>query len=222
MKTRRMWLPILVLVSLLAGILAVSGNTHAGVVQQPKKDTVPVFDFQDHGGIIIMNPQDRGTSDLVRTVDGISMNIDTTDLPVGAYTVWWVIFNDPSMCSDGECGENDVLPPPGTTGVGVSPLWATGGVVGPDRMGHFSASLGVGPESAPGQVLWGDGLNDPMGAEVHLVVRYHGPVIWSDANTFHEQLYTFPGFCTPSSSFDMGTNPDAFDCYEPQATIHKP
>ena len=160
MESRRKWLSVFIVVSLLSGVLVIAGDVNAGVVQQAKSDTVPVFDFQDHGGVIIMNPQERGTSDLVRTVDGISMNIDTTDLPVGAYTLWWVIFNDPSMCSDGECGENDVLPPPGTPEAGVSPLWATGGIVGPDRMSHFSASLGLGLEGAQGQVLWGDGLTD--------------------------------------------------------------
>ena len=103
----------LALAGLLAGGAAIYGNVSAGV-SAAAKDNSPVFDFQDHGGVIVMNPQNRGTSDLVRTVDGISMNIDTTDLPVGAYSVWWVIFNDPSKCSDGACGENDVLPPPGT------------------------------------------------------------------------------------------------------------
>ena len=211
----------LILAGLLIGVAAIYGDVIAGV-NAAEKDSSPVFDFQDHGGVFVMNPQNRGTSDLVRTVDGVSMNIDTTDLPIGAYTVWWIIFNDPSKCSDGACGENDVLPPPGTEGVGVSPVWATGGIVGPDRMGHFSASLGVGKDSIPGQALWGDGLANPMSAEIHMIVRYHGPAIWSDADTLRSQMYTFEGFCTPGSSFDIGTNPDAFDCYEPQATMHMP
>ena len=58
-----------------------------------------------------MSPQTRGSSDLVRTVEDVSMNIDTTDLPIGGYSVWWVIS---AGCSDGECGENDVLHPPST------------------------------------------------------------------------------------------------------------
>jgi len=67
-----------------------------------------------------MNPQTIGTSNLVRTVENVSMNIDTTDLPIGAYSVWWVIFNNPAGSSDGECGENDVLPPPSTPEAEVS------------------------------------------------------------------------------------------------------
>ena len=96
-----------------------------------------------------MTPQTRGSSDLVRTVENVSMNIDTTDLPIGAYSVWWVIFNNPAGCSDGECGENYGLPPPSTPEAEVSAVWATGGIVGPDRGGHFSARLGVGKDTAP-------------------------------------------------------------------------
>lgn len=151
------------------------------------------------------------------------MNIDTADLPVGAYSTWWVIFNDPSGCSDGSCGENDVLPPPGTEEANVSVLWTgTGTIVGPDRMGHFSASLDVGLDAAPGQVIYGDGLLDPMGAEVHIIVRYHGPAIWDDATALVEQLSTFQGSCTPDSSLGVGRDPNTFGCFDAQATIHLP
>lgn len=155
----------------------------------------------------------------MRTRDGVSMNIDTTDLPVGAYTIWFVIFNDPSQCTDGECGENDVLPVPGNTAAGVSPVWATGGIVGPDRMGHFSANLGLGEEGAPGDILWGPGLTDPMGAEIHLIVRYHGPTYWADPLMMAQQIMTVGGRCTPAT---LGTDEGGFECYEPQATIHMP
>ena len=211
-------LTVLVL-SVMAGGVALYGNFIPGVNAASKASTA-VFDLQDHGGVWVMNPKTRGSSDLVRTVDHISMNIDTTDLPIGAYTVWWVIFNNPAACTDGECGENDVLPPNVNPEAEVSALWATGGIVGPDRSGHFSARLGVGPDGAPGSVLWGDGVTNPMGAEVHLIVRYHGPAIWSDAETLKSQMYTVEGFCTPASSFGIGTDESAFSCYEPQAAIH--
>lgn len=208
-KSFRLALMTLAVVGLLAGVVAISSNVFAGV-SAAAKDTVPVFDFTDHG-VAVMNPQNRGTSDLVRTVDGISMNIDTSDLPIGANSVWWVIFNDPSKCSDGECGENDVLPPPGNVSAGVSVFWAgTGAIVGPDRMAHFSSNLGLGEESAPGEFLWGPGLTNPLGAEVHLIVRYHGPAQWEDPVALTEQISTFGGSC------------DIFACYDVQAAIHKP
>lgn len=207
---------------LLAGALVAFGSVSARG-NAAVSDTAPVIDMQDHGGVFVMNPQQRGTSDLVRTNDGISMNIDTTDLPVGAYSVWWVIFNNPSACSDGECGENDVLPPPGNAEAEVSVLWTgMGTIVGPDRMGHFSASLGVGLDAAPGQVLFGEGLTNSMGAEIHLIVRYHGPAMWDDATALVEQLSTFQGSCTPDSSLGIGTDPNAFGCFDAQAAIHMP
>ncbi len=130
----------LVLVGLLGALLAAYGGVSAGVNAAPSA-TVMVKDFDSFGGTKVMNPQKRGDSDLHRGLDGIAMNIDTTDLPVGAYTVWWVIFNNPSACTgeNGVCISADSGKAPGNpTEAGV--LWATGGIVGPDRIGHFSAS----------------------------------------------------------------------------------
>ena len=204
----------LAVVGLLAGALAAIGSVSARG-NAAASDTSPVMDFQDHGGVIVMNAKQRGTSDLVRTVDGVGMNIDTTDLPVGAYTVWWAIFNSPGACSDGECGENDVLPPNVNPDAEVSVLWATGGIVGPDRMGHFSARLGVGVDGAPGVILWGDGVTNPLAAEIHLIVRYHGPASFGDAAQLGAELTTVGASCS-------GDDTEGFPCYEPQVSVHTP
>ena len=66
-----------------------------------------------------------------------------------------------------------MLPPPSTPDAEVSAVWATGGIVGPDRGGHFSARLGVGKDAAPGQIIFGDALTNPMVAEIHIIVRHH-------------------------------------------------
>ena len=65
-------------------------------------------------------PTKGGFSILHRGKDWISYNIHTTGLPAGAYTNWWVIFNNPDGC-DGECGLSDLAP--GNPSV----FWATGG-----------------------------------------------------------------------------------------------
>ena len=209
----------LAVIGLLVGGFTAYETVDARASAQAVSDTAPVMDFFDHNDVLIMNPKKRGTSDLVRTVDGASVNIDTVDLPVGATSIWWIIFNNPSGCSDGECGMNDVLPPPGTAEAAVSVAWATGGIVGPDRMGHFSASLGIGAEAAPGQLLWGDGLTNPFGAEIHIEVRYHGPAEWDNPPLLHAQMTNVGGNCTPES---FGTDPNGFSCYGSQATVHKP
>ena len=59
-----------------------------------------------------------------------------------------------------------------------------------------------------------------MGSEVHMIVRYHGPARWDDAEILKSQMYSFQGFCTPASSLGGGTDEGAFSCFEPQATMH--
>jgi hypothetical protein len=115
-----------------------------------------------------------------------------------------VIFNDPSMCSD-PCGENDIFvfegdeisigengPVPNMETIEVtqnSVVGATGIVVGDSGEGQFSALLGVA--DMPG-AFWGPSLLNPMGAEVHLVLRTHGQI---DPASFDEQISTFMGGC---------------------------
>ena len=203
----------LAVVGMLAGALAAFGSVNARGNAISISGTVPVMDFRDHinagGNVLIMNPQERGTSDLVRSRDGIAMNVDTTDLPVGGYSIWGVIFNNPSACSDGECGLDDAVPPGVNPEAEATLIWITGGFVGPDRMGHFSASLRLGVDAAPGPVLRGPGLTDPLGAEIHLVVRYHGPTDWSDPMVLGGQITTVNVSC------------DTFKCFDPQVTAHK-
>ena len=218
-KTFKLAILTLAVVGLLTGALAAYGSVSARGNAQALSGTVPVIDLFDHNDVPIMNPKERGTSQLVRNLDGWMLNIDTTDLPVGAYSIWALIFNDPSMCTDGICGLDDVLPPPGNVDAGMSPQWVTGGIVGPDRQGHFSGSLGIGVEGAPGSLLWGDGLTNPMGAEVHIEVRYHGPAAWDDLDLLMQQLTNVGGNCTPES---FGTDPNAFFCFGAQVAVHQP
>ena len=92
----------------------------------------------------------------------------------------------------------------------ASVLWAMAGIVGPDPKGRFSASLGVGLDKAPGEVLRGPALTDPIGAEVHLVLRFHGTPEWDDPERFLAQQSIFAGNC------------DNFPCFNPQVVAHLP
>ncbi len=137
---------------------------------------------------------------LQRSEDAIWIKVNTTQLPGGAYTVWAVIFNDPSACAGGagNCGASDL----DNLDVQGSVLWATGGAVEDTGVGHFRAHIEEG--MPPGQVLRGPGLVDAENAEVHVIVRYHGPVN-SDPATALLQMTTVGGGC------------DLFPCFEPQA-----
>jgi hypothetical protein len=168
-----------------------------------------VFTFADEAVV-------RGAwSQLIRTDNGIAMDLHTFDLdPGSAYTVWWVIFNTPQGCSpapDGTpmCGEDDIFdergrvsPNPDAT---ISVTWATSNIIGDEGFGNFSAWLQKG--HAMGEVLFGPGLEDPRGAEVHLVVRSHGR-----ASNYRNALYVQLN----------SSEPRCRACKDQQFSIHMP
>lgn len=148
-----------------------------------------VFDF-DTG-----SPIENASAILQRSPDGVEFAVETT-LPEGTYTVWWVAFNSPEFCVDG-CGLDDLEIPE----VNASIFWATGEVIDDGETGIFSAQLLE--NTLPGkfdQVLFGDGLLDSFEAEIHLVVRSHGPAI---PGLEEEQITTFNGGCPPNECVDV-------------------
>ena len=64
-------LMILGMAGLIAGTFALYGSVSAGS-SGLISDTVMVMDLNDHGGVGVMNPQARGTSDLVRSAGNYS------------------------------------------------------------------------------------------------------------------------------------------------------
>lgn len=158
------------------------------------KNTVNVIDISSmnyvYAGVAV--------SKLVRNDHGVSMTIDTIDLLPGAYTNWFVIFNDPSECAQVPCSPAD-----GPSSV----LFATGNVVDESGEGGFAAHLSVGDTSG---ALFGPGLTDARGAEVHLVVRYHGPTVPA---LMPAQINSINGGCNA---------PGLYDCVDLQAAIHVP
>jgi hypothetical protein len=122
-----------------------------------------------------------GFARLVRTPQGLSLNLHTTDLtPHNAYTVWFVVFNFPGACEDvpvAGCDPSDLF----VENAMATVLWGNGHIVGGNGKGNFGAHLAVGdisgdtfPLELPGD---GVGLINPMGAQVIIVVRSHGPKI---------------------------------------------
>ena len=164
-------------------------------------------------------PTEGGKATLRRGSDYIQFTMHTTGLPKGAYTVWYVIFNDPDACS-GECGEDDLFLPK------TAVVWATGKVVMSSGVGNFSDKLYVGerrePETQEG--ILGESLMSPLqnahGAEVHLIVKYHGPAS-RDPHTRYEQLHTLLGSCGKdegANSFDAGAV-FGIQCFDPQVAV---
>ena len=146
----------------------------------------------------------EGASTLVRDWHGVRMTYHTSGLePGAAYTAWWVVFNRPDRCSDGVCGEDDIFedPKPARTSV----LWASGSIAGYDGIADFYAQLDRREKT--GEVLFGPGLVNVFGAEIHVVIRTHGQPI---PGAVDAQLSTFGGGCETNY------------CADVQAAVHPP
>ncbi len=139
---------------------------------------------------------------LFRNNESVFGTISTSGISPGhVVTLWWAIFNDPSFCAGAVCAPPDLNNPL----VNGSLQLGGGEVVGISGRVNFSGYLAVGdntgfyrlpmfpnmPDPAPGVV-------NPKGAEIHLVIRDHGPAS-SDPTILAQQLTSFPGGCTMSN-----------------------
>ena len=152
--------------------------------------------------------------------DGISAALDTSGLQPGhAVTFWVVVFNNPELCSNGDgglrCGEGDLLIFEGDPAIEGTVVYGAGHVIGPDGKGSFGTYLATGDTSRV--LLDGPGLTNPLGADVHIVVRDHGPV---QEGLFADALRTFGGGCTeaPEGTGELGD----FACFDAQFAFFEP
>ena len=165
-------------------ILCCSSPAYGAVLQRSD-----VFSFDNS------LPVEGATATLERREDSVEFSLNTT-LDSGAYTVWWVIFNNPELCAN-ECGVDDL----GILEVNASAFWATGAVVENDNLGSFNAQLGENQlPTGEDQVLFGEGLTDSFEAEIHLIARTHGEVI---PGVLQQQITTFNGGCPPNTCEDV-------------------
>jgi hypothetical protein len=86
------------------GALSESDFDEMAVEIEPVVTTSLVDWFQDRTLV------EGAESTLVRMKHGVYATFSAVDLEPGeAYTLWWVIFNKPENCSNGECGVDDVF-----------------------------------------------------------------------------------------------------------------
>ena len=211
------WISMILIVLLLTALAPLMVAQDEGMAE-PVVQSSTVHRFSD------MSEVDGGFAHLTRFENGVTMAVSTNDLVQGeVYTVWWVIFNEPENCSDGVCDVDDVLivqdgivprdedgnrlmNMEGIAGANVSIQHAAGGYA-QDSTLHTSASLGI--EDVPGIIL-GPGLLDAQNAEIHLVIRTHGPAV---EDAFANQISTFGGGCEPM---------DALPCDDVQFAVFTP
>jgi hypothetical protein len=210
------WIGMVLIILLLTALAPFAIAAQDGPVVQSST----VHRFSD------MSVVDGGYAHLTRFENGVTMAVSTSDLVQGeVYSVWWVIFNEPENCSDGVCDVDDVLiledgvvprdedgnrlmNMEGIAGANVSIQHAAGGYA-QDGTLHTSASLGIG--AVPGIVL-GPGLLDAHNAEIHLVIRTHGPAA-DNLEILADQISTFGGGCEPM---------DALPCDDVQFAVFAP
>lgn len=125
---------------------------------------------------------------LVTTEDGFFANLDTHELiPGNVYTLWLVAINEPGACETSPCKPPDVLERTADTKADVG---YGDGIIAESEQGRFSSYQPMG-ELRSG--WFGNGLQKPQAAEIHLVVRDHGPLLPDMAATM---VNTHRGGCT--------------------------
>ena len=115
---------------------------------------------------------------------------------IQAYTLWWVIFNNPGLCTtapgeDVACGSGDLA----NEDAQPAAIWAAGGVANDE--GKLSMTAGLYRTADPLPNLDAEidfkglqrGWTSPE-AEIHLVVRSHGPVVMEN-DGYLEQISNF-------------------------------
>lgn len=166
----------------------------------------PMMEFMGSGRV--PGPDDFST--LLRRTGWVDMEIETSGLdPSTAYTVWAVIFNRPQYCAASPCGLGDLPINPGhDPRVQASLAYVTGGFSGADgtlrqEARLFRAQNGVKPT----ETLFGPGLMNGARAEIHFVLRGHGPNPGNPLLAF--------------GSFNAGCS-ESNPCGDHQATVHVP
>jgi hypothetical protein len=181
---RRAWIAF-------AAVLA-AGTVVASAVAASGVDRVPMRWHMQSGNLHLSLVGGDTRAQLVRTENGISYSLRTEGLRAGhAYTVWVVVINNPAACTASPCSPQDILLAPATNS---QVIYGGGHVVGGDGQAGFGGHLNAGP--LPAGWLPNRALDNPLGADVHLVVNDHGPVL---SEFMPEMIHTYRAGCTDAS-----------------------
>lgn len=130
---------------------------------------------------------------LVRRERGVSFTFQTNSLNPGhAYTIWFVVVNNPAACTVSPCSGPDIILNPDTDS---QVTYGAGNIAG----GNGTATLaGAFRAGAIEGWLPDRSLNDPLSAEIHLVLNDHGPAI---AAYLPSMIHSYRGGCSDASPF---------------------
>src|SRR5207249_10044711 len=116
---------------------------------------------------------------LAKNNDGVLGTISTSGLtPGNVYTRWWAIFNHPEFCAATMCAASDFNNPL----VNGSLQYGGGTIAGANGRADFGGFLAVGDNTGfflnpafPNMPNPSPGIADPKTAQIHFVIRNHGP-----------------------------------------------
>ena len=155
------------------------------------------------------------TAQLIRRDAGVTFQLSTANLRPGhAYTLWFVVINNPDACAASPCSAPDIMLNPATQS---QITYGAGHVVGAGGRGAFAGSFRVG--SLPGW-LPNAALSAPRTAEIQLVLNDHGTVL---KGYLPEQIQSYragctdaslPGIFPPSAKADGTPGPNACQLYQ--------
>jgi hypothetical protein len=222
-RTTIIWVSALALLLLIGSVASATGTGG------PERQSADVLTFAG------FEPVEGATARLARSEDALLTRTDTRELDHGhVLTLWWVVFNHPENCEHGAgevaCGEADLFDgSDGPTGVDPSCVYGGGSLVGGNGHARFTDRLSVGDvrdscidffaAAVPDLEGTDHGLTNPEGAEVHLVVRSHGPRIPGQVAA---QRTTFAGGCEEFLPAGATHGLDAGQCSDLQFAILPP
>jgi hypothetical protein len=157
---------------MVAGMTSVAAlGAQAQTDASPRIEQVEVTTHPSQGDVKTI---EGARARLVRTADGIFVSLDTKGLTAGnAYTLLLAIINDPAACQTSPCKPADVVGRADDTKSDIIGV-ADGTIVGEDGKARFASFQPVGDLE---DGWFGNGLQNPQGAEIHLVVHDHGPML---------------------------------------------
>lgn len=142
-----------------------------------------------------VNVVDGAKATLVSTEDGIAGSFATNGLEPGhVYSMWVAIMNNPEACElkdASHCTGKEVLQRSDVVQSDVT--YGDGVVAASDGTATFRTFI---PTGKLGYSWLGNGLTNPMGAEIHFALHDHGPMI---ADRIHEMMSTSRDGCTEES-----------------------
>lgn len=150
--------------------------------------SVPVFNA--------VMPGEVGTATIKKNNKGFTVKFAVSDLIQGhTYTLWCVAWNLPENCTTpNQCSDVDFAI---AGDVEVEVMYIAGHLVGKSGKGNFSGHLNEWDDSGSTNAFFGlpgfGGLQDVDLAELHFVLRSHGPAIPGLVN---EQINSYEGGCT--------------------------